>query len=165
MYTPYILDYIIKCDANIDVADSNGWTGLHHACKTGDTKSIDTLLRQGASLNKASNKGYFPIHIAALYDNHEVIEFLLSYQNEQQRASTEVIDNDKCTPLLLAAKKGFTNSIKRLLDNRANLYAQDLHGWTALHHAAFNYHSDAIKLLCEYDADDEKLRFIPNKRG
>lgn len=30
------LKYVIKCDADLDLCDSNGWTALHHACKNGD---------------------------------------------------------------------------------------------------------------------------------
>jgi ankyrin repeat protein len=55
------------------------------------------------------------------------------------------------TPLLLAAKKGYTESVEELHDNGCNLYAKDLHGWTALHHAAFN---------CKFHIDENFCFFL-----
>jgi ankyrin repeat protein len=38
------LNAIIKCNANLDTLDANGWTALHHAAYTGDIDSAKTLL-------------------------------------------------------------------------------------------------------------------------
>ena len=59
------------------MADSNGWTALHHACKYGDYESVKFLLDNYASVNKFSNKGYYPIHVAALFDKSNIIKLLL----------------------------------------------------------------------------------------
>ena len=50
----------------------------------------------------------------------------------------EARESNKFTPLMLASKKGFVNSMKVLLDHGANLYGVDNWKWTALHHGAFN---------------------------
>lgn len=34
----------MKCDADINITDSNGWTSLHHACKNGDLAVVEYLL-------------------------------------------------------------------------------------------------------------------------
>jgi hypothetical protein len=52
-----------------------------------------------------------------------------------------------------------------LIECGANLYAQDLWNWTALHHASFNKHREAVKLLCYADSDHERLRNIRNSQG
>ena len=35
-----ILKSVVKCDADINIPDSNGWTSLHHACKNGDLSTV-----------------------------------------------------------------------------------------------------------------------------
>ena len=60
--------------------------------------------------------------------------------------------------------------MKTLLASGVNLYAGDIRNMTALHYAAFNCkliflinileYKDAVHLLCEHDADFEKLRKI-----
>lgn len=98
--------------------------------------------------------------MAALNDQHEIIEFLI-----KNKANIEAVDNQKCTPLLLAAKKGFTKSMDVLLRYGANIYAADARNWTALHFAAFNYHKNAVHLLCKWDADFDKLKTMQNTKG
>ena len=39
----YTLDQIFRCNADVNVADSNGWTALHHAAYNGDLKSVEQL--------------------------------------------------------------------------------------------------------------------------
>ena len=48
----------------------------------------------------------------------------------------DVRDWSECTPLHHAARKGAYETIKTLLELKANIYAVDLQKMTALHHAA-----------------------------
>lgn len=61
-----ILKTIIKCGANLNIVDANGWTPLHHACEKGDLKAIEILIKEDVNVNVFSNKGYYPVHIAAM---------------------------------------------------------------------------------------------------
>ena len=123
----------------MNVHDSNGWTPLHHACETGDKNIVKILLDNNVDLFKFSNKGYFPIHIAALNNNYEIIQILLTYANENQLPPIlELRNNEKATAILLAAKKGHIETVQTLLNHGADIYAVDELKWTALHHATFN---------------------------
>ena len=123
----------------MNLYDSNGWTALHHACETGDKTIVKILLENEADLFKFSNKGYFPIHIAALNNHYEIIQILLNYINENQLPPIlELKNNGKATSLLLAAKKGNIETVQTLLNYGADMYAYDELKWTALHHATFN---------------------------
>lgn len=117
------------------------------------------LLDSGADLGKFSNKGYFPLHIAALNDRYELIREL------RGKATLECRNNEKCTPLHLAAKRGHLRTIQELIDGGANLYAQDFWNWTALHYASFNKHKEAVQMLCYSDSDQEELRDVRNSQG
>lgn len=35
-----ILRCAVKCDADVDISDSSGWTSLHYACKNGDMATV-----------------------------------------------------------------------------------------------------------------------------
>lgn len=71
------LKTVIKCGAEIDSTDSDGWTPLHHACKLGVPEPVMTLLNNQANLNIFSNKGYYPLHVAAMENHIEVINILV----------------------------------------------------------------------------------------
>lgn len=71
------LKTVVKCGADIDSTDSDGWTALHYACKEGHIDLVSTLLRNGASLNIFSNHGYYPLHVAAMENHMDIINLLV----------------------------------------------------------------------------------------
>ena len=71
-----MLKTIIKCGADLNIVDANGWTALHHACEKGDIKVIEILISENVIVNAYSNKGYYPIHIAALNNHPSIIRYL-----------------------------------------------------------------------------------------
>jgi ankyrin repeat protein len=73
------------------------------------------------------------------------------------QSDMEALDDLKCTPLHMAAKKGSTEALMLLLSNGANIYAQDDRSWTALHYAAYNGHSKIVNFLLKWEADGDVL--------
>ena len=70
-------------------------------------------------------------------NNHaDLIQILLTNQ-----AEIEWQDENKCTPLHLAGKKGALEAAALLLKSGANIYALDERNWSALHYSAYNGHS------------------------
>jgi ankyrin repeat protein len=53
-------------------------------------------------------------------------------------------------PLICAAKYGNTAVVEKLLKKGADVNAIDAQGWTALAIAAYNGHTDCVKVLLEY---------------
>jgi len=91
-------------------------------------------------------------------NNHKtIIQLLLA-----NGAELEWIDEQKCTPLHLACKKGHTESVALLLTSGANIYAQDMRQWTALHYAAYNGHKRVCNQLLKWEADKDILRDMKN---
>ena len=67
----HVIRYLLKKKANINLADSQGWTALHYACDGGQAEAVDLLLEAGLTPNCVSNAGGTPLMRAA--DNGFVI--------------------------------------------------------------------------------------------
>lgn len=80
-------------------------------------------------------------------------------------ADLEWADEQKCTPLHLAAKRGHLESVHLLLTSGSNIYAGDMRQWTSLHYAAYNGFGKVCNLLLKWDADYEKLRDMKNTQN
>lgn len=53
------------------------------------------------------------------------------------------------TPLMIAARKGYTDSLREIAAKDNDLSRTDRHGWNALMHAAMEGHYDAAKVLID----------------
>ncbi|HYD19586.1 MAG TPA: ankyrin repeat domain-containing protein [Patescibacteria group bacterium] len=58
-------------------------------------------------------------------------------------------DEQGRTPLMIAARNGFTGSVKEILRLDTDLLRTDKHGWTALMHAAMEGRDSAAQLLID----------------
>ena len=93
-------------------------------------------------------------------NHHEIIQLLLS-----NRAELEWMDEQKCTPLHLACKKGNIESVALLLANQANIYALDFRKWTPLHYASYNGHRKVCNYLLKWEADRDILIDMKNSQN
>jgi len=64
-----------------------------------------------ACIDKFSNTGFYPIHIAALNNNYDIIQYLVKDLKDEhgdplKGADLECQTTRLCTPLHLAAKRG-----------------------------------------------------------
>lgn len=58
--------------------DSFPCTAIYRAAKTGHTRAAKCLVQHGADFEKCAEDGNRPLHAAAAFGNHEVVEYLLS---------------------------------------------------------------------------------------
>ena len=101
--------------------------------KQGDLNTAELLVNNKAKVNAYSNSKKTALHLAALYNHHEMIELLL-----KNKANIEAKTDEICTPLHFAAKKGNLQCVKVLLNHNAKLYQRDFRKWSPLHYAAYN---------------------------
>ncbi|XP_030643751.1 LOW QUALITY PROTEIN: ankyrin-2 [Chanos chanos] len=128
---------------------------LHIAARKDDTKSAALLLQNDHNadvqskmmVNRTTESGFTPLHIAAHYGNLNVSTLLLN-----RGAAVDFTARNGITPLHVAAKRGNTNMIKLLLDRGAQIDAKTRDGLTPLHCAARSGHDPAVELLLERGA-------------
>jgi ankyrin repeat protein len=92
---------LISAGVDINTADSDGKTPLHHLLERGDGAGmIDLLLRRSVSLSAKTNKGLTPLLFATQVESEETMEKLL-----QAGAAHSDVDNDGNTPLHFIASR------------------------------------------------------------
>jgi len=97
------------------------------------------------------------IHIAAYKGNSGIVRLLCKQYGVDVNCSTsETIEEEPkkgITPLEWAARKGHTEVIKALLENKAEVNVSRPTGTTPLYMAAQNGHTEVVKLLLDHKAD------------
>nr|XP_025039493.1 ankyrin repeat domain-containing protein 27 isoform X2 [Pelodiscus sinensis] len=98
------------------------------------------------------DRGYTPLHIAAICGQASLIDLLIS-----KGAVVSATDYHGSTPLHLACQKGYQNVTLLLLHYKASTDVQDNNGNTPLHLACTYGHEDCVKALVYYDVHSCRL--------
>lgn len=71
------VSYLLKYDPElINVADDDGWTPLHWACRQWDTEMIHLLIRKDADITARTKDKWTPWHVACFSGNNELGDLL-----------------------------------------------------------------------------------------
>lgn len=167
---------------NIDPA--NGWSNLHYSSYHNNYQISELLLKNIHSrflktVSKLSDQNFSShpknpdsslynqitdedeiklsfdkqtvLHVACLGDSADTLSLLLSYFN----VCIDQRDKNGLTPSHICCIQGFPNSLLVLLKNGAYPNLQDNEGDTPLHKAFQFAYLKCIKLLLQYNADDQ----------
>lgn len=118
----------------VDSTDESKQTALHIAASKGDTDIVNLLLEKDANI-VIDNRGYTPLHYAALNDHAEIVKVLIK---ATKYVNIDAVKNNVCNPLYLAARRGYTDTVKLLLENEY---------WTPLHLAVIQNKIEDVKNL------------------
>ena len=115
---PRITEMLLRCGADVDARDHEGFTPLHTAAKRAKREEvIACLLEHGAEVNAIDDSGRTPLMLAARRDHKSNCEALLA-------AGADVDDIDPIkgwTALKYAARQPFARCIAPLRDAGASL--------------------------------------------
>ncbi|XP_073515846.1 ankyrin repeat domain-containing protein 27 isoform X2 [Phyllobates terribilis] len=112
--------------------------------KLNDTSIVTPLSRD--------DRGYTPLHIAAICGQSQFIDLLIS-----KGAAVNSTDYHGSTPLHLACQKGHQKMALLLLHYKASKDIQDNNGNSPLHLACTHGHEDCVKALVYYDVNSCRL--------
>ena len=110
--------------------------------------AAEILLTRGADTGIPDRNGRTPLHIAVSREpiqRIQVVEYLL-----HAGADIEAKDCNMCTPLHVARD---SQTIRILLQNKANAGSKDVNGATPLHYACKKSYSHKIKMLAKANTD------------
>ncbi|XP_072915217.1 dynein axonemal heavy chain 12-like isoform X2 [Hemitrygon akajei] len=137
------------------------------AIRQGEILELQRLIKHKFALDEADEKGWFPLHEAAVQPIQQVLEIILdaSYKTIWQQKT-----EDGETPLTLAAAAGIVGNVQALLEKRicpnitnnkgetplligGDVHAQADDGASVLFEAAEGGNPDCITVLLEYGAN------------
>nr|XP_057934084.1 ankyrin-3-like isoform X1 [Doryrhamphus excisus] len=123
---------------------------LHIAARKDDTKAAALLLQSDHNadveskmmVNRTTESGFTPLHIAAHYGNINVATLLLN-----RGAAVDFKARNDITPLHVASKRGNGNMVRLLLERGAKIDARTKDGLTPLHCGARSGHEQVVEML------------------
>jgi len=145
------LQVLVEHGASVNTADSNGWTALHHACRSGKVGSAKYLLSVGADPTATTGDEYQrnALMLAVQDSKLDVVSHLL----KDKRLKDHLNDQDKYgfTALHMAMKVGCKDIGKALLDHGAKQKMRDSEGRQPMMVACEYGKLDCVKLFMSKD--------------
>ncbi len=125
------------------VARAGAYEDFFKAITFDDARAIDSLLARGFDPNARDEKGQTPLFLSLRDGSFKVAASLLG----QPQTRLDLANAAGETALMMAALKGQTDWVQRLLDKGARLESPAPPGWTALHYAASGPEPRTVALL------------------
>lgn len=124
-------------------------TSLIRAIQSDAPDSVKTLIYSQISANEKNDAGYTPLVVAGQVGNMEIVKLLV----EVGRAEVNTPAVYDLTGLISASANGYTQIVRYLVFNGAEIEHEDVLNKTALSHAAENGHLDTVRALLRVAAD------------
>ena len=149
---PRVLESLLGIeDIDIFFPDMNNWTPVHYAAQLGRMSFLHLFYGLDPScLTAKDTKGRTPFHIAALWNQIEVVCFCLDIED----FDPNVTDDDGNTALHLAVRRNYVQMAKLLQAHDVDLNIQNSMGQTPLHLAVISWASKIVSELASSDKCD-----------
>lgn len=157
-----IVEQLLGLGARADVAfrataddeEFDGMTPLILAAEEGHAEICKLLIDRGAPISAMNGIGYTALMSAIKSDDEPTIDLLLERGADPDPIIVQQTHAvAKFNPLTLAATRGQTQTVLKLLERKVRVDEQDGNGWTALKHAVGTGNSELVDLLLAHQAN------------
>ncbi|KAL3841322.1 hypothetical protein ACJMK2_019484, partial [Sinanodonta woodiana] len=136
---------------NVNCADKNGYTALHHAAVNGHKDVVKLLVSEEAAADLVDNQGCTPLHLAAWRGNGEICQLLLASKTGANKVNVQNSSGD--TALHMSAQYGYLAVVKVLVQHKANPSIRNLKEESPLDLAAQYGKLEVVQELLEANPD------------
>jgi uncharacterized protein len=142
-----IFNAVLQKMSDVTTTSYSGQTLLSQAAKDGHAAIAEMLIRKGVDVNALDFRGSTALHAAAEDDNLELVQLLLA--NGATVDIVQQLGNE--TPLLIAARSGYTEVTAALIAAGADVTHVRPNGFSCLH-GAMLFSDACVPLLLEHGA-------------
>jgi len=142
-----LIEFLIKNGADINSKTKHGLTALLYAAKLGHTSAIELLVTEGAEVNVKDKIGMTPLMYLARNGYINMVTNLISEDIEKKFRSIDI------STFVKVSKDNTVETVKFLIDHRANVNAKTVQGHTALTYASRDGFLETVKHLIENGAE------------
>ncbi|WP_265024163.1 ankyrin repeat domain-containing protein [Wolbachia endosymbiont (group A) of Epagoge grotiana] len=137
--TPKIIEFLIDKGVNIEAKIKDDQTPLHHAVFKDRLDIVRVLSSRGANIEAKTSDGKTPLDLAIQGNYTDIVGFLKQTELDKK--------------LLAAVQDTGLNEVKDLINQKANINAKDMYGWTPLHFAASRNKLSVVEFLFNNNAN------------
>ncbi len=173
-----MLDLLLAHGAKVNAKDTEGMTALMHAVTHDKPNMVQLLLKAGADITLKDKGGktaidYIPPHNQGVYirifsaagvgEKQFIVNVFWSLLNRYTEQgflhllknciNVNMRDDNGRTPLMVAARNGYSAKVKHLIDYGADIDATDDDGMTALMHASTKDSFHTLEVLLDANAN------------
>ncbi|XP_004691413.1 PREDICTED: ankyrin repeat domain-containing protein 53 [Condylura cristata] len=143
--------------------DDKGFTAIHFAAQNGKLASLQVLIEEYQfPVDLPTNNGQTPLHLVIQGDKANTLPCILYLLKKGAALTAETCNGS--TPLHLAAREGLLSCVKVLVQNGANVYAQDAMGCKPIDYCIIWNNRDCARFLKHAMWKQDKKHFAHEMR-
>ena len=109
--TELVIKLVRDHRANVDLKNNKGWTALMKASQVGYVEAVELLLNHGAEVDQQCSDGYSALMLASQNGHIRLVKLLLKFH-----AKVDIKANDNKTALVLASQQKHPQAVELLLE-------------------------------------------------